>query len=97
LNLWGNHIGDIGAKYLSEGLRNNAVSLIASPAVFYTNLLFYNQTLTVLNLKENRIGSIGAQDLARALRINMVNIIRFVLLLCIFTLIIGTDETRSIW
>ena len=71
-----NQIGDAGAQYLADALRDNKVMLISSSSLSYLSFL-YLQTLTELYLYNNQIGDAGAQYLADALRDNKVMLISF--------------------
>jgi len=71
LNLWDNGIGDQGAKYLSNALKQNTVGqnliLLSHPTIFD-----FIQTLTKLDLARNQIKDQGAQYLSEALLNNTV-------------------------
>jgi Ran GTPase-activating protein (RanGAP) involved in mRNA processing and transport len=73
LNLWNNGIGDQGAKYLSNALKQNTVGQnlillsLSDPTIFD-----FIQTLTKLDLARNQIKDQGAQYLSEALLNNKV-------------------------
>ena len=76
LYLYSNQIGDAGAQYLADALRDNKVILIfSSSSLSHIYLHLYSQTLTMLDLRSNQIGDAGAQYLADALRDNKVILI----------------------
>ncbi|CAF1063116.1 unnamed protein product [Adineta steineri] len=79
LRLRCNGIGDIGAQYLADALRNHQIITklhLSGNKIGYTGAqhlaeaLRNNETITELNLSLNKIGDTGAQHLAKALRNN---------------------------
>jgi ABC-type uncharacterized transport system substrate-binding protein len=56
LDLNYNQIGDAGAQYLADALRNNTVTLILSSSISYTHRHVFTQTLTTLDLNYMGIG-----------------------------------------
>ncbi len=70
-------IGDKGAQYLAEALRQNEV---ISPFSFSHSTVHYvTQTLTTMDLRFNQIGSQGAEHLANALEQNKVTFYLFLI------------------
>jgi Ran GTPase-activating protein (RanGAP) involved in mRNA processing and transport len=81
LNLYGNQIGDAGAKDLSNALKHNTTltsldlgnNLIgAAGAKDLSDVLKHNTTLLSLDLGDNQIGAAGAKDLSDALKHNTI-------------------------
>jgi Ran GTPase-activating protein (RanGAP) involved in mRNA processing and transport len=69
LLLWCNNIGNEGARYFANALKQNQVTTVTSHTIIQS---YFIQTLTILNLDRNEIGDQGAQHLADALKQNQV-------------------------
>jgi hypothetical protein len=72
LYLESNQIGDIGAEYLADVLKNNEVIYFVNIFYFSLTFTFFIQTLIGLNLESNQIGDIGADYFADVLENNQV-------------------------
>lgn len=70
LSIGGNKIGNEGAKYLSDALKNNRVGDCSS--LIFFRLSIFIQTLTTLDFWGSRIGHEVAQYLGDALKHNSV-------------------------
>jgi Ran GTPase-activating protein (RanGAP) involved in mRNA processing and transport len=95
LDLKYNGIGEKGAQYLADALKNKTVNSFFCFCLSHLRLFLITQTLTTLNLTDNEIGDNGAQDLADGLKNNTVNIF-FILFLSSASIPYhtGTDHTR---
>jgi len=70
LGLYNNNIGQAGARYLAEALRQNKVTQESAFTFIFIYLL---QTLSTFVIFQNEIGDEGIEHLADALHHNNVN------------------------
>lgn len=96
LNLRANLIGNDGAQYLSDALKNNTVRHNVFIQFLYIHCYYLIQTLTTLVLYLNQIGDQGAQHLADALQINTVRNFSFLVIYLWLLFIIDTYNIKSL-